>query len=197
MKWVIFFLFISGFAFLAFIFTPVLNQEIKYKFNQITQVKYVVGAEQLGTFEKPLFPANTSFSILIPKIGAVAPIIDDVNPASPANYLPALREGIARAAGTAYPGSAGNVFLFAHSQDAFWKVSTYNTVFYLIGKLNPGDEIDIYYQGNLFKYKVYDKKIVSPDSSQYFHLEGKTLTLQTLYPPGTTFQRLIVLAKQE
>jgi sortase A len=164
----------------------------------------VVGTEQVNTFEKPLTPPNTDFSIIIPKIAAVAPIVDNVDASDPKKYLSALRKGVAHAAGTANPGKEGNVYLFAHSTDTFWNVNTYNAIFYLIGKLGKGDEIDIYFQDKLIKYQVYDKKVVDANSSQYFHLSaealaeagGKTLTLQTCYPPGTTLKRLVVLAKQ-
>lgn len=199
MKVIAWFLIFIGLSVLFFIFWPVAKEEIKYNFNQISHVKYVVGTEQISTFEKPLTPPNTTYSIIIPKIGAVSRIIDDVDPSNSFYYLAALKKGVAHAKGTAQPGEVGNVFLFAHSTDAFWDVNTYNAIFYLIGKLEPGDEIDVFYQDSLIKYEVYDKKVVSPDSSQYFGTlipDEKTLTLQTCYPPGTTFQRLVVLAKQ-
>lgn len=198
MRLVAYILIFLGASVLVLIFWPVAKEEIKYNLDQAAHVKYVIGTEQLNTFEKPLTPPNTDFSIIIPKIGAVAPIIANVDPTDPKKYLPALRQGVAQAAGTALPSAKeGNVFLFAHSTDAFYDVTTYNAVFYLIGKLQTGDEIDIFYRDKLFKYQVYDKKVVSPDSSQYFGKigEGKTLTLQTCYPPGTTFERLVVLAK--
>ncbi len=164
-------------------------------------MQYVVGIdEQFATFEKPLNPPNTDFSILIPKIGAVAPVVDNVDPSNPDIYIPALKKGVAHASGTGYPGIPGNVFLFAHSTDSFWRVNAYNAIFYLIGKLEPGDEIDLFFAGNLIRYTVYDKQVVEPTDSQYLGtlIEGeKTLTLQTCYPPGTTLKRLVVLAKQK
>lgn len=191
-------LILASLLLLLFIFGPVLKEEINYNFNKLAKVKYVVGTEQLSTFEKPLTPPNKDFSIIIPKIAAVAPIVDNVDSQNPNKYLAALRRGVAHAAGTKHPGEEGNVFLFAHSTDAFYNVGRYNAVFYLIGKLNTGDEIDIFYNGELIKYEVYDKKVVEPDASQYFGKigEGNTLTLQTCYPPGTTFKRLVVLARE-
>lgn len=199
MKWVANILIFIGFVILVYIFFPVLKEEGKYALDQASHVKYVVGEEQLNTFEKPLMPPNTDFSIIIPKIGAVAPIVDNVDATNPDKYLPALKKGVAHAAGTGVPGQIGNVYLFAHSTDAFWNVNTYNAVFYLIGKLQPGDEIDVYYQGSLHKYQTYLRAVVEPDSTQYLGALNpgeKTLTLQTCYPPGTTLKRLIVLAKE-
>ena len=138
------------------------------------------------------------FSIVIPKIKASAPIVEGVDPFNSIKYLTALKNGVAQASGTAYPGEVGNVYLFAHSTDAFFNVGRYNAVFFLIRHLNKGDEVDIYYRGNRYKYIVYDKKVVEPEDTKYFGslVEGeKTLTLQTCYPPGTTLKRLVVLAK--
>jgi len=188
----------AGIGLLLFIFGPTLKEEAKYNLDKVARVKYVVGTEQLSTFEKPLTPPDEDFSIIIPKIAAVAPIVANVDASDPNKYLTALRRGVAHAAGTKYPGEEGNVLLFAHSTDAFYNIGRYNAIFYLIGKLNTGDEIDIFYRGKLIKYEVYDKKVVGADSSEYFGTigEGKTLTLQTCYPPGTTLKRLVVLAKE-
>lgn len=192
-------LIVVGLGALFVVFFPVLKEEAKYNINQAAHVKYAISTEQLNTFEKPLTPPNTVFSIIIPKIAAVAPIVANVDPSDSKKYLAALRRGVAQATGTSLPYDEGNMFLFAHSTDAFYNVNTYNAVFYLIGKLTTGDEIDIYYRGKLYKYQVYDKKVVDPASSQYFGIQipgEKTLTLQTCYPPGTTLKRLVVLAKQ-
>ena len=184
---------------LIYIFGPVLKEETKYNFDKLAKVKYIVGQEEtLNSFEKPLVAPNTDFSIVIPKIAAAAPVVPDVNSQDKFEYLKALRSGVAHAAGTAYPGEPGNVYLFAHSTDSFLNVNQYNAVFYLIGKLKAGDEIDIFYQGRLIKYEVTEKKVVAPDDVKYLGSLGdeKTLTLQTCYPPGTTLKRLIVVAKQ-
>lgn len=193
-------LIIIGIAILVFIFGPVIKEEVRYRVDQIDHITYSLDAPGQGTFEKQLVPPNTDFSIVIPKIGAVAPIIENVDPSNPQEILIGFEKGVAQVAGTVVPADKeGNMYLFAHSTDAFYKVNTYNAIFYLIDKLQNGDEIDIFYRGIQYKYVVYDKKVVSPDSSQYFGviLPGeKTLTLQTDYPPGTTLKRLVVLAKE-
>lgn len=199
MKLVLWGLFFAALAIFLGIFEPIIGEEIKYGTDRLGSVKYVIGTEQFQTFERPLTPPNTDFSIIIPKIAAVAPIIDNVDTTNPAKYLPALRKGIAHGAGSSYPDDVGNVFLFSHSADTFWNINTYNETFFLIGKLQNGDDIDIFYGGNLYKYEVYNKEIVEPASTQYIGviLPGeKTLTLQTDYPPGTTLKRLVVLAKE-
>jgi len=167
------------------IFAPVLSEETKYQVHKITR-------------QVNLIPPNYDFSIVIPKINAVAPVIANVDPFNQKEFLNVLKKGVAHAKGTVLPGENGNVYIFAHSTDAFYNVGAYNAVFYLIGKLEQGDEIFIYYQGKKITYKVYDKKVVGPADTRYLYklTDKNTLTLQTCYPPGTTLRRLVVLAEE-
>jgi sortase A len=193
------------------------KEEIRYFIERKIQKKYIVSdrlsviSYQEKKVEKGLLakalniksieilvPQDPNFSILIPKIAANARILANVDPANEKEYLAALREGVAHAAGTAYPTEGGHIFLFAHSTDYFWNVGTYNAVFYLLNKLEKGDEVDLFYRGYRVVYKVIDKRIVDP--SQVEFLTRKTnrefLTLQTCWPPGTTLKRLLVFAKR-
>jgi len=56
--------------------------------------------------------------------------------------------------------------------------------------------VNIFYKGQRFVYKVIDKKIVDPNQVEYLTRKSKKefLTLQTCWPPGTTFKRLLVFA---
>lgn len=187
------------FAIAVFVFTfwPVAKEEVKYTAQKVLKVEYAVNPKE-GSGQKKLTPPNTDFSIVIPKIGAAAPIVADVDSQNQQVYLMALRKGVAHAKNTAYPGKFGNTYLFAHSTDAFYNVGHYNAVFYLLGKLTKGDEIDIYYKGTRYIYSVTDIKVVEPKDVAYLGTLGEwnTLTLQTCYPPGTTLKRLVVIANQ-
>ncbi len=145
-----------------------------------------------------LLPVSEDFGIVIPKIGANARIIPDVDWEDGAVYQRALTEGVAHARGTAKPGERGNVFLFSHSGVDFLEANRYNALFYLIDKLNPGDDIVVFFEGQKFEYRVVEKKKVAPEELEY--LKGsedqKTLTLMTCWPAGTTLQRLLVIAQQ-
>jgi sortase A len=164
---------------------PVIREEIRY-------------AKRQKTFAPPeeIIPVNTSFGIIIPKIGANAHVIANVNPYDAREYQQALTRGVAHARGSSLPNTSGNVFLFSHSSVDFYLASQYNSIFYLIDKLEKGDEIDIYYQDTQYSYRVTDKKIINPTEISYLtHARpDKTLTLMTCWPPGTSFRRLIVLA---
>ncbi|HJX59054.1 MAG TPA: sortase [Patescibacteria group bacterium] len=175
---------------LVLTFTPVFEQEAKY------QIKHTFNSPYK---EKDLTPPNTDFAIVIPKIGAVAPVIANTDPLDPKKYMPVLYKGVAHAKGTAFPGEFGNTYIFAHSTDTFYNVGRYNAVFYLIGKLEKGDEIDIYYKGEKIVYEVVEKKVVGADAVKYLGKLGEwnTLTLQTCYPPGTTLKRLVVVANEK
>jgi len=172
-------------------FWPVAKEEVFY------QSRIVVNKVKKTGKEKSLTPPNTSFSIVIPKIRAVAPVIASVNPNDKNEYLSVLKMGVAHAKGTSFPGEGGNVYIFAHSTDAFYHVGQYNAVFYLIGKLKKDDEIDVYYQDNKFVYKVDEVKVVGSSDVKYLRKDGdhEMLTLQTCYPPGTTLKRLVAIAR--
>jgi len=183
---------------ILFIFGPVIKQELSYSFNRMSGVEYSIDNIDVWSFQRPINAPNINFSIIIPKLNAVSAIVENVDPLNQDEYLNALKKGVAHARGSAFPGSVGNVFLFAHSTDTLINVGRYNAIFFLIGHLTEGDEVDIYYKGRLYKYIVYDKKVVEPTDAEYLGTltEGeKTLTLQTCYPPGTTFKRLVILAK--
>lgn len=141
-----------------------------------------------------IVPEDPNFSLVIPKIGANARVVANVDPGTEEKYLEALKYGIAHAEGTAFPGEGSHVFLFAHSTDYIWNIGSYNAVFYLLYKLEIGDEMNMFYKGQRYVYEVNEKTIIDPDNVQYLTRKTnvETLTLQTCWPPGTTLRRLIV-----
>lgn len=153
----------------------------------------------LGAQEQVLVAPDPEFSIVIPKIGASAKIFANVNSSDEKSYQIILQQGVAHAQGTVFPGLLGNIYLFAHSTDNFWNVGRYNAVFYLLKDLQPGDDIVVFYQNIRHEYVVTESKIVDPnDISHIVNAQkqgSETLILQTCWPPGTVFQRLLVFAK--
>lgn len=145
-----------------------------------------------------LTPEDLNFSIVIPKIAANARVFSNVEAGDEKEYLEVLRKGVAHAKGSFFPGERGHIFLFAHSTDYFWNMGSYNAVFYLLSKLEIGDEINLFYKNQRFIYRTVGKKII--DSSQVEYLTRETdqefLTLQTCWPPGTTLKRLLVFAER-
>lgn len=168
-------------------FLPILVMEINFSLRE----------SEKKSEKNILYPLDKGFGIIIPKIGANAKIIPNVNPYNEKVYQLALTKGVAHSKGTAFPGEVGNIFLFSHSSQNFYEARRYNSIFYLLTKLKKDDDVYLFYKNKEFKYKVIDKKIVDSNSISYLVKNGpkQTLTLMTCWPPGTTFKRLLVLAE--
>ncbi len=178
-------IFLAGFLIFFFTFYPVLWQEAKYSLKPIQPTR-------------PIKPINTDFGIVIPKILANAKVIDNVDPFNSREYQIALTKGVAHAIGTAYPGNVGNNFIFAHSSVDWYIANQYNSVFYLLYKLEKGDKINMYYKKEKFVYKVIEKKYVEANDVSFLNPSSEStsiLTLMTCWPPGTTLKRLIIRAE--
>lgn len=179
-------LILTSFLVLAFIYLPVFLVEVKY------QVKPSAVSQK-----KEITPVDDNFGIIIPKISANAKVIANVDPYNSIEYQRVLTKGVAHALGTVFPGQSGNVFIFSHSSADFFNATRYNSIFYLLNKLEKGDEIFLFYQKEKFKYQVIEKKTVESSEVKYLANAGdkKTVTLMTCWPPGTTLKRLIVIGE--
>lgn len=152
-----------------------------------------------GPKEQILTSKDTDFGILIPKIGANVKVFPNIDPSNKSEYLAVLQKGIAHAKGTVFPGMGGNIYLFAHSTDNFWDVGRYNAIFYLLKELSPRDQIVVYFENRRYNYAVSETRIIESSDVNYLlkSQEGEeTLILQTCWPPGTTWKRLLVFAKR-
>ncbi|MBI2622120.1 sortase [Candidatus Microgenomates bacterium] len=141
---------------------------------------------------------NTNFSLYIPKINARAPVISNVDPSNPEAMKEALMRGVAHAAGSRFPGIDGATYLFAHSTDVAWNVSQYNAIFYLLRELEPNDEIYVFFLNKAYKYKVSQKHVTAANDTSWLTKSSngsQRLILQTCWPPGTTWKRLIIVAE--
>lgn len=139
---------------------------------------------------------TVQFSISVPKIGAFAQIIPNINPWNPKEYKEALEKGVAHAKGTSLPGENKTSFLFAHSSTDLWKLTDYNTPFFRLRELNNGDEIIVQKDEQELHYIVFDKKEIWPNDTKYLKEDqGNVLILQTCTPIGTDIKRLLIFAK--
>ena len=201
-------LIIAGFVILILTYGPLIKDEFWYMLKEAKDQNYQLnasGGEQDSSFARylsnktvSLRPVNTSFSIVIEKIGVNAPVVADVPVTDKNAYLKALKAGVAHAAVSEYPSEGpGNVYLFAHASIDFWRLGKYATVFNLLRKVEPGDEVHVFYKGDDYVYQVINKEVLKGFDT--FPLTRSTiepiLTLQTCDPPGTTFNRLVVTAK--
>lgn len=134
--------------------------------------------------------------IIIPKIGLTAPIVF-INTNNEVEVLKALQNGVVHYYGTAYPGEIGNSAFFGHSSNDWWEPGNYKFVFVLLEKLSVGDIYEIHYNSRKYVYKVTQTKIVPPNDLSVLNQTSKpTSTLITCTPPGTSWQRFVVVADQ-
>jgi len=186
-------LILSGIIFLLFgffifflTFYPVVKEEVKYQ----------IVIKNNFPKQKEIKPVDENFGIVIPKIAANAKVVVNVDPFDEKEYQNALTKGVAHAKGTPLPDQAGNTFIFAHSSADWYIANRYNSVFYLLNKLEKDDDIFIFYQKKRHRFRVLEKKIV--ESSEIDYLKGnsqdKILTLMTCWPPGMNLKRLVVRA---
>lgn len=201
----------AGFGFVAFAisgilftFYPILREEFNY-FNKPKEVVSGFGeiisdalAEKTNEVRKETsdLKLNSYFSLNIPEIGAKANIIPNVDAGSFEEYSQVLKKGIAHAAGSNFPGQGKVIYLFSHSTDSPLNFSRYNAVFYLLGRLEKGDKIYVYFLDQKYSYKVTQKVITGASDTSWFEDGGKgeRLVLQTCDPPGTSLRRLLIIA---
>ena len=187
---------LASFAICGIIFTfyPILKEEFTYLLKPkelgsgFEEIMLEASAQKLGL--------NSYFSLNISKIGAKANIVSNVDAGNFNEYSKALKEGIAHAKGTNFPGQEKLVYLFSHSTDSPLNFSRYNAIFYLLGRLEKGDIISVYFLNQEYKYQVSQKIITSAGDTSWLRDkgQGEMLILQTCDPPGTSLRRLLVMA---
>lgn len=174
---------------------PIIMQEFSYQKHLQGLANQQKLPPSLRTIPTPI---QSDFSIVIPKINANAPVVSNVDASDPKEYQYALTKGVAHAKGSALPGDGGNAFLFSHSSADFFLATRYNSIFYLLGKLIPGDLIYIFRDGRRYTFQVQKVSTVKPDMISYLEKgdsgSDPRLTLMTCWPPGTDFFRKIVEA---
>ncbi len=197
---------------LIYLYQPLFNSWLNYK--QINKNTFLKD----NTFDKT-FPTpettptttneepvksqeNNEFKIEIPKIGAKTEIIADVSPVDKNQYLEVLKNNkVAHSNYSALPGrgKGSMTYLFAHSTEQSIQTMRKNSVFYLLGELDKDDKILINYQGEIIEYTVYMKKIVTAKEFEYLTYSDsnkEVLILQTCWPIGTNWKRLLVFAQR-
>ncbi len=110
-----------------------------------------------------------------------------------------LSENLIHYGGTGLPGKYGTAVIFGHSVlPSFYNPKNYLTIFSLLPTLKIGDDIFVHFDGIDYRYKVFDKKIATPDdvSGLEHRYDNSYITLVTCVPPGTYWERLWLSAKR-
>jgi len=196
------------FVVISFIFSlaPVLKEEIGYYFDlkgkrseSVSKTLDTAEVERVLEVqgEAEMWGVNSYFSVVIPKIKASSNVLANVDTTNKDEYLPALKKGVAHAKGTYFPGQGKRIFLFSHSTDSPLNFARYNAVFFLLRKLEKGDKVVVFFSDKKYEYQVVDKVVVSSKDTSWLssETESEELILMTCDPPGTTWNRLLIIAK--
>ncbi|MBU3957056.1 sortase [Patescibacteria group bacterium] len=190
---------ISFLAFIVFL-SPILTAEFQYRVSQVSNPinPELSGFGQLLWLDKKgiLSPADWDFSLIIPKIQINARVENSIDISNDGEYKLALKTGVAHAEGTSLPDQSGTIYIFGHSTDYPWNITRYSAYFYPLRYLEKGEEIIIIYQGKNYVYRVEEKRVAEANELEYLlsSEEENRLVLQTCWPPGTTWKRLIIVA---
>jgi len=123
--------------------------------------------------------------LVIPKIGVDVLIVEGTN------EWKALSQGAWHIPGTSNPAQGGNTVISGHR---FRFKPPNNTTFYLLDKLEKGDQFIIYWNREEYDYKVTEIKVVEPaDVYILENTDDPRVTLYTCTPLFTTRQRLVVI----
>lgn len=197
--------------FLIATYVPVFKEYLNFHSRKNPQVKIMRRSEAEGIISQDtdlykkmleerqiLVPESEEFGIVIPKIMANAVIFPEVDMKNSQEYLPHLRQGLVHAQWSGYPDKLNTIVLFSHVKDVFYQSTHYNTKFYLINMLKEGDIISLFYNGEQYDYEVTKKEKMAPYMADYFvpQFDQELLVLQTNWPAGTNYRRLVVTAKR-
>lgn len=188
-------LFLGAIIYGGYLYTPFLKAFYDYKF-----IKTETKVETIDK-QKIEIQQSDEFFIQIPKILAFSKVIENVSPFDQAEYLKVLKQNlIAHSKNSDSPGSGiGKMtYVFAHSSIREIEDVRNNSVFYLLGELELNDDIFIKYHGQEYKYRVYDKKVVKPNQVEFLNYRDENkelLILQTCWPIGTDWNRLLIFAE--
>lgn len=123
--------------------------------------------------------------LIIPRIGVSSPIREGTSIA-----VLDVQEGVLREHNTGIPGRKENVVIAGHR---FQYLPPNRTTFYHLDKLHTGDEMMVYWEGDIFTYIIEDIFTVDPTQVDIRDQHEKDqLTLYTCTPLGSMAQRLVV-----
>lgn len=136
--------------------------------------------------------------VIIPKINLEVPVVYGLNTVEESAIQNALEDGVVHFAASPEPGEKGNVVIVGHSSNNILNSGRYKFAFVLLKRLETDDTFFLHKDGKRYTYKIYEKKIVSPTEVSVLGPADRpnTVTLITCDPPGTSINRLIVVAEQ-
>lgn len=187
-------LFLLSFSYIIYLYYPLSSALIRFWINQNTN------STSISMSTAPSGSAQ-EYSITIPRIMAYSKIVTNVSPYDAKEYIKVLSDDVvAQIKGSADPGSGNgtSTYIFAHSTQQGFRMVVKNAVFYLLGELKKGDFVYINKYGKIYTYKVYKQQVIGADEVKYLSYtepDKEILILQTCWPIGTDWNRLLVFAQ--
>lgn len=136
--------------------------------------------------------------IIIPKINLEVPVVYGLGTIDEQAIQDGLEQGVVHYAASPEPGQQGNAVIVGHSSNNILNTGKYKFAFVLLRRLEVEDTFFVHKDGVRYTYKVYEKKVVSPDEVSVLGPADRdnTMTLITCDPPGTSLNRLVIVAEQ-
>jgi sortase A len=138
--------------------------------------------------DKDLPKYSESLKLTIPSIGLSSEVIEGKS------MKESLEKGLWRVPYTSFPGEGGNTVIVGHSIDySQWKPPH----FFYLNRVVEGDYIYAEYNGELFKYLVYEKSVVKMSAVEYENISvtEEIITLYTCTPVVNPIYRLVIVGK--
>lgn len=198
-------LLILGITLGIYLYWPIIQAQARFQSNRVANENKSLADLELSVkeSEESIDIEHNDFYVVIPKILAYSPIELDVDPYDKANYLKILQDDtVAMSSSSNMPGKGvGNMtFLFAHSTEQNVTDMRNNAVFYLLGEMKEGDPIFIRNGDDVYTYIVYKQMVVGAKEVEYLDYkedDKEVLILQTCWPLGTNWKRLLVFAQRK
>ena len=171
-------------------------------FNERFIAPFITPSKAVSNTPIIIDPSSTAVGpepkVIIPKINVEIPVVYDEPSIKESAIQNSLERGVVHYATTSNPGEKGNAVIVGHSSNNILNQGKYKFAFVLLNRLQPGDTIILTKDSKRYVYKVYEKKIVKPSDVSVLGKTSKpaTITLITCDPPGTSINRLIVVAEQ-
>lgn len=136
--------------------------------------------------------------IIIPKINLEVPVVYGLGTIEEDAIQNALEDGVVHYAASPEPGEVGNSVIVGHSSNNILNSGQYKFAFVLLRRLEIDDTFFIEKDGQRYTYKIFEKTVVSPNQTEVLGPSSRdnTMTLITCDPPGTSINRLIIVAEQ-
>ena len=143
--------------------------------------------------------------LIVPDLGINVPLIDIPSmweeDFENGNFDEELMHGVVKYPTTAAPWSQWNSLIFWHSSSEWWKHNEYWFIFRNLPRLQPGQKIQVIWNGQLTTYEMVERKVVNPkEVGNYYHEFVRDweyyLTLMGCYPIWSSSQRMMVVAKK-